>query len=417
MGSIKGNPDTPPEELIRWVLTKGGVSWVADNAVFPTTQHERSYLLTSVALKDLMFVNHEFNPRVPSPTRVGEMQASISQMSMITPLTCAYIEPEERSREKTAGDEPVVLIDGRHRFTALEDLASNDADWASQARVDLKIYYGLNRSDLYQLATYLNRTRRNLKKGEYYQVIVKIFEETKSEIEAQSRRPATEQEVFDKISERAVPNKTFDLSIGRIVGLTAFDDEESDAWYPMVGLNQRQRYQGPAGRGYCPMTAGNLAGFLGELCKPKPYDDTGEKRATEIWNVLRLGRIFRNHIIKAFVTDYETATGITVACKFWCLSAFGSILYDSPMAKGARDKFGSLMADPNPDWDLIERSVKAYWDQMDEQATIINEYKLQGFRQDPNVLKRAWSYQTQREQVKAPLKQALHSAVPDLTPE
>ena len=342
--------------------------------------------------------------------------ASIGQLSMLSPLTCAYVPPDDRTSPENGSAEPVVLIDGRHRFSALQEMAKTDPDWASHARVDLKIYYGLQRSDLFQLATYLNRTRRNLRKGEYYQVIVKIFDEKKSEIEAETRKPATEKDIFSQISERAVPNKTFDLSIGRIVGLTAFDEEEAGAWYPMVGLNQRQRYQGPEGKGYCPLTAGNLAELLGNLCFPKPYDDSGKKRDTEIGNVLRLGRIFREHIINDFVEDYETATGETVACKFWCLSAFGSILHDSRLAQTSPSKSGWLLADPKPNWSIIESAVKAYRRVMEEQAGIVNQYKASK-TQDPKFLIRAWSYQTQRDQVKVPLQDKLYSLVSDLRPQ
>lgn len=379
-------------------------------------ESERPYLLTSVSLDKLNFSNHEFNPRKPSTARIGEIMASIGQLTMISPLTCAYVSPEDRIGLENGTAEPVVLIDGRHRFSALQEMAIASPDWASKARVDLKIYYGLQRSDLFQLATYLNRTRRNLRKGEYYQVIVKIFEERKAEIEAKTRKIATEKDIFDEISERAVPNKTFDLSIGRIVGLTAFDEEEAGAWYPMVGLNQRQRYQGPEGKGYCPLTAGNLAELLGKLCNPGPYKDSGKRRDTEIGNVLHLGRIFRAHIIDRVVEGYETATGETVACKFWCLSAFGSILQESRLAQNLPSECEWLLADPKPNWPVIESAVKSYRELMDEQAAIVNEYKASK-QSDPNFLVRAWSYQTQREQVKIPLREKLYSVVPGLAPQ
>src|SRR5207245_2065052 len=127
------------------------------------------------------------------------------------------------------------LIDGRHRFDALQALSIEDKQWANRARVDLKIYFGLSKSDLFSLSAYLNRTRKSLAKGEYYRVIVRIFEEKKKELEALDGKARTEEAVFKAISAQTISNRDFDLSIGRIVGLVAFDDEEADSWYPMVG--------------------------------------------------------------------------------------------------------------------------------------------------------------------------------------
>jgi hypothetical protein len=382
--------------LINWIgLKKGSAPLESETAIPGSTGADHRFVVTSIPVSELEFNDHQYNPRTPSIGRVNELRASVHQLGLLSPLTCAYV---------TAGDERVVLIDGRHRFEALRALGSEDRPWAARARVDLKIYYGLSKSDLFQLSTYLNRTRKALAKGEYFRVIVRIYDEKKKELEAEDGRPRSEKEVFRAVSSQTISDRDFDLSIGRIVGMVAFDDEEDDAWFPMVGTRQQERIRGPKTlSGYCPLTAGNLAVFLSYLCYPKPYGEKGDARSTEIGNVVKLGRVFRKHIIDRPVKTYETATGTSVGCKHWCLAAFGSLLHDSKLFAARVRADRSALSDDDPPWDQITNAVSAYREIMDGQAEIVNQYRS---TEEPGFLTRAWSYQTQSDQVKVPLAKA-----------
>ncbi|MEA3190093.1 MAG: ParB/Sulfiredoxin domain [Thermoplasmata archaeon] len=363
----------------------------------------RPFVLASVPLAKLDFQDHRFNPRTPSPAKVNELSASIRYLGLLTPLTCCYIEEEDK----------VVLIDGRHRYGALKSLAQEDAAWAKEAEVDVKIYYRLLVSDIYILATYLNRTRRNLKKGEYYQVIVNIYENKQQELESETRKKHTEKEIFGKISHRELTDRNFDLSIGRLVGIAAFDEEEDDAWFPYVGNHQSARVQNDSSRGYCPLTAGNLASFLRFLCKAQPYDDVGQARAIELANVIELGRIFHKGLLEP-VESYMQATATTVACKHWPLVAFGHLLRDSSIFADREAKSApfatTLKASQKT---MLTKAVAAYKQVMAEQATLIQEFKESDNDQD--ILRKAWSYQTQKNLILGYLKDELEARVTGFT--
>src|SRR5208283_3049693 len=145
-----------PPELLAWVRTKKGTPPLQSVTAIPgSPENDHPFVVTSVPVSELRFADHQYNPRHPSLGRVNELRASVHQLGLLSPLTCAYIE---------GGKEEVVLIDGRHRFDALRALETEDKQWAGRARVDLKIYFGLAKSDLFQLATYLNRTRKALAK-------------------------------------------------------------------------------------------------------------------------------------------------------------------------------------------------------------------------------------------------------------
>jgi hypothetical protein len=313
---------------------------------------------------------------------------------MLTPLTCAFIEGQRK--------EPVVLIDGRHRFSALQELDKEDPDWAQGARVDVKLFYNLTKSELHVLATYLNRTRRRLKRGEYYKAIVKIFEEKQGELEAETGTMATEFKIFSAVPRRSLTNRDFDLSIGRLVGLAAFREEEGGSWHPYVGLHQNDKFESDAGVFYCPVTAGNVAELLRNLCYPRPYSDYGEKRAVELGNVLILGEIFRRTILGNPTRNAREVTYSTVGSKFWCLAAFGSLMRDWTTFNEPTGE-ASILSDPEPDWDEVRGLLKSYTEIMADQAEIVREYKA---TKELETLKHAWSYQTQRDQVRRPLQEA-----------
>ena len=347
-------PASAPDEHLRiWLERNSARKLVFEQSAIPYSSQLRGFFLTSVQLTTLTFPSDEFNPRTQTTARTNEIRASITSLGLITPLTCAYIPPEN------GNDSRVVLIDGRHRFKALKELQDQDADWAKRARVDLKIYVGLSRSDLYLLAAYLNRTRKNLTKGEYYKVVVQIFDKRKEEIEGKAGKPAGEDQVFAAIAHKALQSRDFDLSIGRIVGMVAFTDDYGDeSWYPMVGSRQQEAYDGPDNlTGYKPITAGNLAAFLRHLCFAGPYTLSQEAfRATELTNVGRLGQIFRKRLIKEPVRNYDEATETTMGSKHWTLVSLGVILRDSRLFATSRQNNRSAFSDEKIKWDAIERA-------------------------------------------------------------
>jgi hypothetical protein len=395
-------------DLKSWIKFHKGKPPVEEFSEKPGKQSKPyPFVLTSVPLTQLRFYSHAFNARTPNSGKVNELRASVVQLGLLSPLTCAYVDPESLPNAHEHPIEPVVLIDGRHRYEALRALRSEDRDWAKRVRIDLKIYYGLERSDLFLLATYLNRTRKALARGEYYKVLVNVFDERKRELEQSDGRPRKEIDVFHDIKSPSITNLNFDMSVGRIVGMTAFDDEENDSWYPMVGTRQQERFDPKKDqfKGFRPLTAGNLAMFLGYLCKKAPYRDLGELRAIEISNVLELGRKFRHKILTPIV-DYETATPTSVCCKHWCLDAFGSILEDSKFFQHRTSEKQTALSDESPDWTSIEKILDAYYEIMEDQAADTNRWKHHTRPSPP------WSYQTQRDQVKLPLYKALVSRIP-----
>jgi len=387
---------TPPG-LLEWLKGHGATEVVGDLARVPGEDKTRGFALATVDLASLAFKTHRYNPRMPSPPKIAQLAASIRYLSLLSPLTCCYLAEEDREN----GEEQVVLVDGRHRFEALHQIAEAEPEWGQVARIDLKIYWDLRKSDIYVLSTYLNRTRRNLRKGEYYRAVVEIYELKKEELEGERGRPQTESEVFEEVSPKELADRDFDLSIGRIVGLIAFDEEEAGAWYPFVGNHQNQKVLSDTERGYCPLTAGNLAAFLGYLCLPSAYDDRGDSRSIEIANAVRLGEVFRSAEILRPVEGYAQATRTTVACKHWPLVALGSLLRESQLFRKRDNEEWAPFSEVRLDWRGIEKVVTTYAEIMEDQAGFINQYRDRG---DEEMLRKAWSYQTQRDQVKRPLR-------------
>jgi ParB-like nuclease family protein len=407
--SSRAVEDDVPKGLLQWLKARDAHALIPDTALVPIRKGSKRFVLATVALSKLEFKTTRYNPRHPSTQKVNELAASISYLSLLTPLTCCFLEDKAKDEDDL---DDVILIDGRHRFNAMQNLAEQDPEWRGSARVDLKIYYGLPKSDIFLLSTYLNRTRRNLRKGEYYKVIVEIYENRKAELEGGRGDAQTEKAVFEAISARELTNRNYDLSIGRVVGITAFDPEEDDAWYPMVGNRQNERILDGSSSGYCPLTAGNMAELLSYLCRPKPFSDYGEKRATEITNVVKLGGVFRKHILKP-VESYGEATATTVACKHWPLSALGDIMSESQLFVPSDDEEWSPLSGNGISWSKIDRAIKVYRDTMVGQAEIVNEYRR---TDELALLKEAWSYQTQKDQIKGPLLEAMRKQVPEIQP-
>ncbi len=405
--SSDASQEEPPQELVQWLRDRGARENIPDVASAPAKLGgiERDYVLATTRLADLTFEENDYNPREPDKGKIKELQASIIQLSLLTPLTCAYISKEERDTEDD-GREAVVLIDGRHRYSALKGLASDPAanGWGRDARVDLKIYYGLARSDLYMLATYLNRARKNLRKGEYYQAVADIYQKREIELREKKGRPVTEVEVFASVNSKAVPDKQFDLSIGRLVALAAFDEEDPKGWYPLVGLSQKDRFEDQ--REYSPLPAGNLGVFLGHLCLAEAYDDHGEIRAVELTNVVKLGRRFREHVTTSLVPNYMEATGITIASKHWVLDAFGAILAESSLFAKAKQAGRQPLAVTSVDWKSLDKVLIAYRRVMDEQAVAVNAIRREE-TPPKDFLVKAWTYQTQTKQIVGPLREQL----------
>jgi hypothetical protein len=401
--------DIPPE-LKKW-LAKVDIKqldYLKVESNWPFLQKGgRKYILVSPKLSLIanVFDNHDYNPRKPSSGRINELRASISQLSLLSPLTCALLPKSELQESK----ENVVLLDGRHRFEAIKQLHENFLDWKEDPRVDLKIFYGLDRSDLLILATYMNRTRRNLKKGEYYKAVVGIYENKEEEFISNRGIPPMEKEVFDAIEPGALQDKMSDLSIGRIVGIIGFDPEEYGRWVPNVGTYQGDKYQSEDGLYYyCALTAGNLAVFLRHICQPSPYEDHGERRNIEIANVSKLGEFFNSYVFNERITKRDDPKKSSVASKYWVMHAFGSILEDY------RKRFSSenyIMSDPNVNLNKLSTVIREFGLIMEKQATIIKKYMTDKRFED---LKRANTYQTELGQVKPWLLEELKIRLPDI---
>ncbi len=395
-----------PQGLEKWIINHKGKVSEAITGIAPISNNQKQFVLVTGLLRELNFTDHRFNPRKPDKRKVTDLVASISSLTLLTPLTCAYLDPKDQK-----GDE-VVLLDGMHRFRALEQLKVDNPKWAEKAMIDLKIYFNLDKDDLYILATYLNKTRKALTRGEYYKIIVNIFDEKTKEFAEDKGRVPTEKEVFNAITARELTNKNFDLSVGRIVGLTAFDSEEEGSWYPMVGLKQQDRIESGNRKGdYCPLTAGNLATFLEHLCHTGPYDDDGRNRATEIANVLTLGEKFTKFILSRDpIKSYETASGTTVACKHWPLDSFGYLIekdWYNQLVDSSPGKL-SLLSQVDIKWDRIEDILKAYYEVMKEQAKYTNEFRKTGKR---DFIDKMWSYQTQINYITPHLRDELKKRV------
>ena len=391
------------DQLIGWINLKKGNEPVFQEGVAPHGGKTRAFALTSCPLVNLKFDDHKFNPRTPNQGKVHELMASISVLTLLTPLTCVFI-PSDKTTNKEGTDETVFLLDGRHRFEALLELAKTDSDWEQKAKVDLKIYYGLQASDVYMLATYLNKTRKSLAKGEYYKFIAKIYDSKYDEIVRSEAVEPDEIRVFKDISSRELTSKNFDLSIGRIVGYTAFDPEQDGSWYPMVGLKQQDKIDDPKAKGkFCPITAGNMATFLRHLCSEQPYGKKDmERRSVEIGNVLTLGEYFRKIILHP-VDSYEEATGTTVSCKHWPLDALGSLI-ESDWSSELLNEGGSgykLLAHDDIKWERFSEILHAYYHIMSDQAIMINNYRSS---ENISELREAWSYQTQTLEIIRNLK-------------
>jgi hypothetical protein len=384
------NIPSDKEKLLVWAKQKGCIEPVFQEGVAPRHGKRRAFAFTSCPLLNLNFTDHKFNPRTPNPGKINELVASIASLTLLTPLTCAYLESNE---------DQVVLLDGRHRFSALEKLEEEDKDWARNAMVDLKIYYELEKSDVYMLATYLNKTRKALAKGEYYKFIVEIYDSKYEEIVRRDGKEPTETQVFKEISARELTNnKNEDLSVGRIVGITAFDDEQGDSWFPYVGLKQQDKIgMGDSKGSFCPLTAGNLATLLKHLCATTPYPDTGAQRSIEITNTLILGEYFRKTILRP-VRTYDVATGTTIACKHWPLDALGKLIETEwkNAFLSANSNGKTLLSNTDIKWERINKFLEAYFSIMEEQAFLTNQFRKGGNR---DIVGRIWSYQTQTEQI------------------
>ena len=406
-----------PGLLRAWIKDHQGVPGDTFVSIAPDSGNRKNFVIVNCPLKTLDFKDHRFNPRMPNKGKVNELIASISSLTLLTPLTCAYLEPSKND-ESTDSEDTVVLLDGRHRFSALEQLRTDYPEWARDARIDIKIYYNLEKSDVHIIATYLNKTRKALAKGEYYKAIVDIYDSRHDEIVEKSGKEPTEEEIFKSINARDLADKNFDLSVGRIVGMTAFNEEQEGSWYPFVGLRQQDRIKSGDNEGdFCPLTAGNLATFLKHLCYSSFYTTNDGSRSIEITNVLQLGVLFKNIILKP-VQSYDRANGTTVACKHWTLDALGKLIeeeFKDTLVNGF-DADRSLMAHTEIRWDRFKSLLDEYYSIMKDQAEVINKYRDSMDKQDiteaAKIIKNAWSYQTQTDQILPNLREYLQGALP-----
>lgn len=395
--------DDLPHELRAWLERHGASEVISQSTpVVYMDYPRRRYVLATVRLKDLIgddsFTRTDYNPREPDPRKTRDLQASITLLSMLSPLTCAFV--DKTNRDKEDKKEHVILIDGRHRFEALKLLAKDTQNkrWLDETRIDMKVFFGLSKSDMHVLATYLNRTRRALKKGEYFRAIVKIYEKKETELHEATGKPATEEEIFEAVNPHELTDRNYDLSIGRIVGLTAFAKEEGDSWNPFVGVHQADRIDEENHEFfdyYCPLTANNMGLFLRDQCRVKPYGKEWNKRDMEIGNVVRLGRLFNKIVFTHPLSSRGKFTDTTVSCKSWCISSLGSLMARAEILQNGEEE--SLLSREDIDWTFVEGLLKEYMKIMEEQAGIVTRYYAeQQLDRKMDLYNRAWSHQTEK---------------------
>ncbi len=416
-----------PKELRDWLDDNElqELEWTVCKTLFDANADEsekyRYFLLTSVPLEKLEFKNHYFNPRTPNVNAVKDLSSSIAQLALLSPLTCVFLEEHERppsDKKDIDNDDKVYLIDGRHRFNALKSLQRSNpsSEYSKGLRVDLKIFFHLKKSEVLLMANYLNRSRRQLKPGEYYNSVVSIYDETEKEIirSNDAGYTPTEKEVFEMIPNEKLKNRNLDLSIGRIVGTVAFDDEDKDSWYGYVGIDQGERIkssENPMVDGcYRPLTAGVLFHLLKPLCYPSYYTDNGTNRAIEIKNSIELGRHYREHIMKNPARDKATSTATSISCKTYVSMAFGELLRNAIWHKFTDDEKEmykqSVFSNPNLDWDFIDDVLDKFYQIVEPEAAKVNEYRRNN---DLKSLNGVWSFQTQKAQVLSGLVPALRN--------
>ena len=410
--------DIIPDGLRDWIIKRCGDKYTIVKCKWPIDDLPKGYVLCSCPLNELNFDDHLYNPRNSSITKVRKLKASIQLMGLFSPLTCAFV---EKHLDK------VLLIDGRHRYDALLMIKEKYPEWAEQVYIDIKIYYNLPPSDLHAMATYLNKTRQKLKKGEYYRALVKIYNRKKEEIEENEGETPTEQYIIENIHGEEYSNKTVDFTTGRIVGLIAFDKNEEGSWYPFIGLGQREKipldeYNKLVSELnlhglksiYKPLTAGSFHDFIRPLCYDKPYPDWGKRRSVEIGNVSEMGVIFRDIFFQRELFDIpqnKQYTATTIGCRYWCIVALGQLMNE---IKGhllnENEKNDPLMAHEYPNWNEIKGIFEGYKKSMDIQAQYVKKYiekKRAEKSGQEEILEKAWSYRTTKEKVMAPLRDEL----------
>jgi len=412
-----------PKGLIGWLEPRCDSQFSITECKWPVDDLPKAYILCSSPLNLLKFENHDYNPRNPSEKKVDNLKSSIQTMGLFSPLTCAFLEDSE---------EQVLLVDGRHRFDALKKIRTDYPEWADQAYIDLKIYFSLQRSDLHAMATYLNKTRQKLKKGEYYKAIVKIYDERNEELIFQTKKTPSERDVISSIQGQEFPNKYIDFTIGRIVGLTAFNEEDEGAWYPFVGLGQREKIfmdkhpilkeeLGLADQKsiYKPLTAGSFHDFIKPLCHDKSYEDWGKRRFVEIGNISKLGSVFSSIFFRKELFDIpanKQYTATTVGCKYWCIVSLGYIIKELEHYIVDYSQYSqkySTMGYDNIDWNEVEGIFKVYKSTMEKQSEYVQEFVEKKRNNAPLVeqeeaLKNAWSYYTTKEKVINPLRREFY---------
>ena len=136
------SPGPIPTPLQKWLDDREATSARPSVALIPGGKKTREFVLVTVPLRNLEFKNNDYNPREPNEGKVNELAASISTLSLLSPLTCAYIDDaaaataaelsqegqadrkpnprdskseSEKKDEDESDGEPVVIIDGRHR--------------------------------------------------------------------------------------------------------------------------------------------------------------------------------------------------------------------------------------------------------------------------------------------------------------
>jgi hypothetical protein len=430
-----------PPELKAW-LDERDAFYTSAVARAPDAE-EHPFVLATLPLKSLNFQDGQYNPREPIPAKIKQLAASISSLTMLTPLTAAHVDIS-----KSGGTEPVVLLDGRHRFKALEMIVKRQKElgetsrWSVDDRIDVKIYHSLSRSQLNALSVFLNEGRRSLKKGEYYSGLLTMYNNRAKEMSAKLHRMPNETEVFETLrNKKGITNLNLDLSIGLHVARAGFDGE-AKGWFPFVGKGQGSPIKGNVEEsfktneqdfnegvwgdekkrfeqkfddtkvsleGSCPITAGNLAYFLKPLCRPSAFP--GEKsydfRSTELQVVRRLGEEFQKCGILTGIEN-RGVTPALLACKHWTIRSFSNLLAGLPELMAIKGDEESILANAEREHEqLIKKGINAYAKACFAAAPKVNQFRdgltANGDLDDTSL----WAVQTQPRFILPGLAEAL----------
>lgn len=244
----------------------------------------REIFLGSIPLKWISH-NHRLNPRIPRHQFLKQLQGDIKSLGLLTPLTCALVDRGDIE----AGTYEMLVIDGRHRLEAINQLLNGITE-DTDGNVDVKVISPeAPESFLYQLSLYLNRTRKALKKGEYFKHITELWQKAVEEMTTPDG-PPLESAVFEFLKGTSeLYDAKKDLTIGRIIG-ELLQTEIGDSFIA-IGQGEKLYYQENIITKV--ITAQNFQNLITPFVSFKAYDEPepSESRSKEIMNAIKLAEI------------------------------------------------------------------------------------------------------------------------------